>query len=283
MRVGAIAASLVSSPAGQSAGRPSRALTHVQAEAVLRAAEADRLHAYVVVSLLTGVRTEEARALTWEHIVAYDDDTRQWLPVSQSGWDHALFAMYVWRSVRTGGRMKTPKSRRSLALPARAVSALTAHQQRQDEERGVAAPLGLWEETGLVFASQHRTALDAHNVRRSFRRICSAAKIREDWTPRELRHTFVSIMSDGGMPIERIAPLVGHAGGSRVTEEIYRDVIRPAITEGAEMMDLVLRVHGLEARPRRPDERATGDSDLYPADRGEVRQVRRGRRLDLSR
>jgi hypothetical protein len=29
-------------------------------------------------------------------------------------------------------------------------------------------------------------------------------------------------MSDSGVPIERIADLVGHAGGSRVTEQVYR-------------------------------------------------------------
>jgi hypothetical protein len=58
---------LCSVPAGQ-AGRPSKALTLAQAKAVLVAARASRLHAYVVVSLLTGARTEELRALTWDHL-----------------------------------------------------------------------------------------------------------------------------------------------------------------------------------------------------------------------
>jgi len=39
-----------------------------QALAVLKAAEDDRLRAYFVLSLLTGVRTEEARALRWDHV-----------------------------------------------------------------------------------------------------------------------------------------------------------------------------------------------------------------------
>jgi integrase len=38
----------------------------------------------------------------------------------------------------------------------------------------------------------------------------AAAGIGEGWTPRELRHTFVSIMSDNDVPIEKIADLVGH-------------------------------------------------------------------------
>ncbi|MEV7008661.1 hypothetical protein [Streptosporangium sp. NPDC051022] len=50
------------------AGRPSKALTFAQAEAVLKAAEGTRMHAYIVLSLLTGARTEELRALTWSHV-----------------------------------------------------------------------------------------------------------------------------------------------------------------------------------------------------------------------
>ena len=38
-----------------------------------------------------------------------------------------------------------------------------------------------------------------------------------DWTPRELRHSFVSLLSDAGVPLEDIAQLVGHSG-TTVTE-----------------------------------------------------------------
>ncbi|GAX53098.1 site-specific integrase [Streptomyces olivochromogenes] len=56
---------LCSVPQGQ-AGRPSKALTFAQAEAVLKGAEGTSMHAYIVVALLTGARTEELRALTWD-------------------------------------------------------------------------------------------------------------------------------------------------------------------------------------------------------------------------
>ena len=35
---------------------------------VLNAAKDTRLEAYLTLSLMTGIRTEEARALTWEHV-----------------------------------------------------------------------------------------------------------------------------------------------------------------------------------------------------------------------
>nr|WP_239029244.1 tyrosine-type recombinase/integrase [Pseudonocardia acidicola] len=88
------------------------------------------------------------------------------------------------------------------------------------------------------------TQLDAANVRRAFRRIATAAKLpAKDWTPRELRHSFVSLLSDGGMPIEQISRLVGHSGTS-VTELIYRKQIRPVVDNGATAMDRIFPAAG---------------------------------------
>jgi hypothetical protein len=57
-------------------GRPSKSLTFDQADALLAAAESRSLHAYIVVSLLTGARTEELRALTWSHVVPIEKIAR---------------------------------------------------------------------------------------------------------------------------------------------------------------------------------------------------------------
>jgi hypothetical protein len=77
-------------------------------------------------------------------------------------------------------------------------------------------------------ATSSGTPLDAANVRRGFRRIATAAGLNaKDWTPRELRHSFVSLLSDEGVPIERIARPVGHAGGSAV---VYRSVYACGVT-----------------------------------------------------
>ena len=60
--VGRNVAELVTTPRGRR-GRPSKALTLDQAIDVLARARKHWLYAYVTLSLLTGVRTEEARAL----------------------------------------------------------------------------------------------------------------------------------------------------------------------------------------------------------------------------
>jgi len=182
----------------------------------------------------------EARALRWDHVVTWVDDSDGWQPVTV-GFDSARagedqYAIYVWRSERHGGDTKTEKSRRTLALPRRCVEALRTHMKRQDKERLKAGEL--WQEHGLVFTSRIGTPLTANNVIRAFRIITKKAGLGEDWVPREMRHTFVSVLSASGVPVESIALLAGHER-SATTESVYRHEIRPALTQGAEVMDKI--------------------------------------------
>jgi integrase len=209
------AAALVDTPQGQR-GRPSKALTAEQAAALLNAAERARLGAYVILCLLTGIRTEEARALRWDHV------------------DLDAGTVAVWRSVRHAGDTKTARSRRTLGLPHAAGEALREHHRRQAGEKLAAG--ALWKDHGLVFATRVGTQLDAGNVRRQFKAICQVAGIGDAWTPRELRTSFVSLLSASGVPVEEISRLAGHSS-SRTTEVIYRREIRPVLVKGAEIMD----------------------------------------------
>ncbi len=193
-------AALVKLPRGRQ-GRPSKSFTLEQAKALLGAAEGRRLHAYVALSLLAGIRTEEARALRWDHLVTWVDDAAGWQPVTTVGFDlaragEARFAIYVWRADRYGGDTKTQKSRRTLALPRRCSEALREQRKLQAKDRLRAG--AMWQDHGLVFASQVGTPLTATNVLRSFRRITEKAGLGPDWAPREMRHTFVSVLSANG-------------------------------------------------------------------------------------
>jgi Phage integrase family len=66
----------------------------------------------------------------------------------------------------------------------------------------------------------------------------SAGLNSHEWTPRELRHSFVSLLSDADVPIEQISRLVGHSS-TTTTETIYRKQIRPVIVHGADVMDRI--------------------------------------------
>jgi integrase len=217
-------AALADTPKGQD-GRPSKSLTLDQAVAVITAARtlpvmelrpglkdvrrpAELMHAYIVLSLLCGIRTEEARALRWAH-VDLDGDPAARPPVPPH--------VAVWRSVRTHGETKTERSRRTLGLPAVAVQALRGWSASQAGER-LAAGNG-WQDTGLVFTNHLGIALDAGNVRKMFKRVCAAAGAGDGWTPRELRTTFVSLLSHRGVSTEEIARLAGH-GSRRISHSV---------------------------------------------------------------
>jgi integrase len=229
-------ATLVDTPKGQT-GRPSKSLSLGQASALLAAATDARMHAHIALCLATGIRTEEARALRWEHINLGDPNADPPVPASAA----------VWRSVRSHGDTKTESSRRTLALPQMAVDALRVQKEQQAAERHMAG--ARWSDHDLVFATRTGASLDAANVRREFRTVCRTAKIGENWTPRELRHSFVSLMSSSGVPVEEIARLAGHSS-SRTTEVVYRRELRPVLTTGAEVMDEIFRPQALECAER---------------------------------
>ena len=152
------------------------------------------MHAYIVVSLMAGMRPEEARAIGWEEDVDLDGN-----PPSVA----------VLRADRAGGDTKTPRSRRALKLAQMAAGALREWQVDQAAEREAAG--SRWQDTGRVFTTATGTPLGARHIRKMFQDVCERAGLGRDWAPRDLRHTFVSLLSDDGMAIEKIARLAGHA------------------------------------------------------------------------
>jgi integrase len=176
-----------------------------------------RLEALFVLAITLGLRPGELRALTWDHVDL----------------DHGV--IHVWRSTRRNGDTKTPKSRRSLVMPKRAIDVLTAHGKRQAVERLAAGEA--WQDANLVFCHEdgRQYSRDALNWR--FSRMTRRAGIGH-WHAHEGRHTAVSIMSSNGVPIQDISDTVGHKS-THVTETVYRHVIVPAIRGGATVMDSI--------------------------------------------
>ncbi len=87
-----------------------------------------RLHRALCLS--TGIRTDEARALPWEHVDVGDPDADPLLPASEP---------CGGQSDPTHGDAKPEKCRRTLALPGMAVGARRAQKQRQADDRRAAS------------------------------------------------------------------------------------------------------------------------------------------------
>jgi integrase len=171
-----------------------------------------RLAALFVLSVTLGLRPGELRKLTW---------------------DLGGGVVHVWRSASKTGDTKTPQSKRSLILPKRAVSALTAHQAIQDRERRQAG--NAWHDLDLVFCHEDGSMYTSDALNWRFGKMTRKAGIRH-WHAHEGRHTAVSIMSSNGVSIQEISDTVGHKS-THVTETVYRHVIVPAIRGGATVMD----------------------------------------------
>jgi len=123
-----------------------------------------RLEALFVLSITLGLRPGELRRLTWDHV------------------DLDAGVVHVWRSASRSGDVKTPKSKRSLVMPKRAVAALRAHKKHQAHERLAAG--AAWHDTnlvfchkdgrifsrytGLVFTTRYGTPIEPRNFNRSF-------------------------------------------------------------------------------------------------------------------
>jgi integrase len=174
-----------------------------------------RLEALFVLSITLGLRPGELRKLTWDHV------------------DLSRGVVHIWRSASKTGDTKTPKSKRSLILPKRAIVALKAHKARQDAERRAAGDA--WHASNLVFCHENGTMYTSDALNWRFSKMTRKAGIGH-WHAHEGRHTAVSIMSSNGVPIQEISDTVGHKS-THVTETVYRHVIVPAIRGGATVMD----------------------------------------------
>jgi len=110
-----------------------------------------------------------------------------------------------------------PESRRTLALPHKCVEALREHRVRQMEDRLAAGPL--WQDHGLIFASEVGTPMDPDNFSHSFARLCERAGLGH-WHPHELRHSGASLMLAQGTRLEVVSEVLGHASIA-ITKDVY--------------------------------------------------------------
>ncbi|QXJ20632.1 site-specific integrase [Actinomadura graeca] len=217
-RIGRNVAELVDTPDGK-AGRKSHSLSLQQATALLGEAgkPEHRIGAYVVLAIVSGLRTEELRTLKWSDV------------------DLDKATVYVLRADRHRGETKTKLSRRGLGVADMAVHALRSLKTRQAAEKLKAGEA--YEDRNLVFCHEDGRPYARQHVHHRFGKLIKAAGLNPtEWCPRELRHTFVSIMSDHDVPIEKISVLVGHSS-TKITETVYRHQLKPEIRDGAEHMN----------------------------------------------
>ena len=200
-------AALVAGPKVERVGVP--ALTEKQAQEVVSAVAEDRLAALYALTLATGLRQGEVLGLTWG-TVDLDAGT---LSVRQT-------------LTRNDGQfelspLKTSRSRRTIPIPAVALSALEAHRARQDFERIVCE--GEWGNSwGLVFTTPGGTPLFGDTVTSRLHRLLARTSV-----PKlgfhQLRHGCATLMLGRVIPLSTIQDTLGHATFA-ITADVYAGV-----------------------------------------------------------
>lgn len=177
---------------------------------LLEAARGNRLEALYVLAVHTGMRQGELLGLKWQDVDLEAGTVQVRRTLTKSGTRLLL------------GEPKTAKGRRKIKLIVRATAALRAPRKRQLEERMQRA--GLWQDQGLVFASEGGTLINPTNLRkRSFASILKRAglpKIRFH----DLRHTCATLLLGRGVHAKFVQELLGHANIT-IPLDIYSHVL----------------------------------------------------------
>jgi integrase len=120
-------------------------------------------------------------------------------------------SIMVWRSARRKGDTKTKKSRRILALPCRRGGVAPAPPASADRA-GHEARDGVGFE-GFVLGTRNGTMMRSRHVSRDVRRALAKVPgiVPDEWTPRDWRHTYTSVMSVGKVPLEEVSRTLGHS------------------------------------------------------------------------
>lgn len=205
-------AAIAKGPKRGSAPRGDDYLTAEQADAVMEAAEGDRLAALPVLLLTLGLRKGEALGLRWEDVTDLDNDEDAAVTVSAS-----LSRVKGQGLVR--GATKTVGSARTVPLVEPALSAIRAHRKAQAVERLAAT---YWRDDGIVFATESGTYLDPRNALRAWHEWTEAAGLGKR-RMHASRHTAATMLLEAGVPLEVVSAALGHSS-IQITADTYARV-----------------------------------------------------------
>ncbi len=204
-----------------------RPLTPEQVKQLLDAARGDRLEALYTLAVHTGLRQGELLGLKWEDV------------------DLGSGSLHVKRTLTTargGPRLAAPKtkgSRRRVSLTRGAMDALRAHLARQLEEIDWAS--SLWQENGLVFASEMGRPLDRRDLTsRQFKPLLKRANLPQKTRFHDLRHTCATLLLTKNVNPKVVSEMLGHSNIA-ITLDTYSHVLPNMQDSAARALEEALR------------------------------------------
>ena len=194
-----------------------------QAKTLLTVAiPADARPAMWLTGLMCGLRPGEIAGLRWPYVDLESEEPS--IEIAERALE--VDDKYVGQATP-----KTTRSKRTIGLHPLLIAALERHQEEQ-------YLLGLYDPEGFVFCTRNGTPMTMSNMRRAFRTLCQRAGLGDDWTTYELRHSFVSLVSDQLDDLVKVADLAGHVD-TRTTEG-YRHSVRQSLPHAIGAWDSLL-------------------------------------------
>lgn len=202
-----------------------------EARLYLEVARPHRLFPLFELLLTCGLRLGEARALRWGDCDLGEGTVWIRRSLYRNRETHAVEVKVP----------KTPSSWRTVDLPPTLVDHLREHRMRQADEREVAGDD--WQEDpdfgDLVFRHPLGTPVMQPQVNFQHHRMREAAGL-SHFSVRDLRSICTSLMAAGGVPLKVAMDRLGHHD-SKVTLEIYTEVLGSQRREAAEKMEMLLQ------------------------------------------
>jgi integrase len=189
-------------------------LTQEQMRSLLDAARSDKLEAFYVLAITTGMRQGELLGLQWKDI------------------DLDAGTLRVNRSVYEGvtSPPKTSAGRRTIRLSKLAIAALKQHRINNAKRR-----ISEW-----VFPNANGTPIGHQNLHnRSWKPLLERAGLPHFVRFHDIRHSCISLLLSRGVPIKVVSEMAGHADIS-ITLSVYGHVLPDMQNTAADGMDKAL-------------------------------------------
>jgi integrase len=193
----------------------------------LDAASDSPYRGYYDLAVLTGMRGSELCGLKWENV----DLTAGKLMVVST-------LQRIYGKGLLEGQPKTAKSRRSLALSARALAGLKRIRRQQAEQKLAAG--SAWKGTGFVFTQPDGKPIDPDALTHDFQDIVRKAEL-PHLTLHGLRHAHATLLLTRGIHPKVVSERLGHSTIS-ITMGTYSHVLPGLQEEAAQVLDARLAI-----------------------------------------
>ena len=201
-----------------------RVLTPSEAQKLIESLRGDPLMALYYMALATGCRRGELIALRWSDVTW----ARPAITVNRTA--EFVDKKVIWTEP------KTTRSRRTIPLPANAVSVLKAHRTRQLQERLLAGEM--FADQDLVFSRYDGSPVNPGHVTQHFALVVKKAGLPQVRL-HDLRHTHATMLLAAGVHPKIVSERLGHSSVV-MTLDTYSHVLPTMQEEVARKLDAIM-------------------------------------------